>query len=67
MVQLPAKVHCKFQKGDRIAVRGSLVDALFEEALDHKRAVVFLSLLGRTNRLIVPLSKLTVPPVGAVA
>ena len=68
LVRLPPKVQCKFQKGDRVNVRGSsMVDVLFEEALDHKRAVVFLSLLGRTNRLVVPLAKIAASPLAGVA
>ena len=58
LVRLPPKVACKFKKGDHIAIKGNPVEALFEEVLDHRRALVFLSLLGRPNRLIVPLSKL---------
>jgi transcription antitermination factor NusG len=68
LVRLPPKVACKFKKGDRITIKGNPVEALFEEVLDHRRAIVFLSLLGRPNRLIVPLSKLATATLpGAVA
>ena len=67
LVRLPPKIACKFTKGDRIAVKGSPVDALFDEVVDHRRAAVFLSLLGRTNRLIVPLSKLSSAPLAGAA
>ena len=67
LVRLPPQVACKYKKGDRLSLRGNPVEALFEEALDHKRAVVFLSLLGRTNRLIVPMSKLSTAPLMARA
>lgn len=61
LVRLPPKVQCKFHKGDRVMVKGSPVDALFDEVVDHRRAAVFLSLLGRSNRLVLPLSKLATP------
>jgi transcription antitermination factor NusG len=67
LVRLPPKAQCKFHKGDRVAIRGNPIDALFEEVVDYRRAVVFLSLLGRANRLIVPLSKLTTAPIVGVA
>ncbi len=68
LVRLPPKVQCRFNKGDRVMIRGNPVDALFDEVVDHRRAIVFLSLLGRANRLIVPLSQLRSSPLtGAVA
>ncbi len=68
LVRLPPKVQCRFNKGDRVMIRGNPVDALFDEVVDHRRAIVFLSLLGRANRLIVPLSQLRSSPLaGTVA
>ncbi len=66
LVRLPPKVQCRFNKGDRITIRGNPVEALFEEVVDHRRAVVFLSLLGRANRLVVPLSQVRGAPFTAV-
>lgn len=65
LVRLPPRAICKFKKGDRIMIKGNPIEALFDEVLDHRRALVFLNLLGRTNRLIVPLSKLTTAPLMA--
>ncbi len=67
LVRLPPKAQCKFKSGDVVKLRGSPVDAIFDEVVDHRRAAVFLSLLGRANRLIVPLTKIVSSPVAAVA
>ena len=56
-VQLPPSLQCRFAKGDAVKVKG--LDAVFHEVVDKTRAEVFLKLLGKTNKLIVPLSKLT--------
>jgi transcription antitermination factor NusG len=67
LVQLPPRVRCKFQHGETVRVKGNPIDAIFDEVLDHRRAAIFLSLLGRPNRVIVPLTKIAAAPAAAVA
>lgn len=59
LVRLPPKAQCRYNKGDRVFLRGSPMEAVFDEAKDHKRATIFISLLGKQHRPIVPLSRLT--------
>jgi transcriptional antiterminator RfaH len=68
LVRLPPPLQSKFKNGDAVRVKGSPLDAVFETVVDHRRAAVFLSLLGQTKRHVVDFNRLTaVPPVGAVA
>jgi transcription antitermination factor NusG len=62
LVRLPPKPV--FVKGQKVRVKGSPLDAVFFENVDHRRAAVFVSLLGKPNRLVVPFSRLT---AGAIA
>ena len=65
LVQLPPKHRTKFVKGDTVRVRGSPLDAIFEEVVDNARAALFISLLGQQKRIVVPITRLAAP--GAVA
>lgn len=66
IVRLPPRMQCKHKPGDRVFVRGSAMEAVFEEAVDEKRAAVFLSLLGRSDlRTVVPIAKLASLPNAA--
>jgi transcription antitermination factor NusG len=75
LVKLPPQLYSRFGKGDRVRVVNgghrlavaSALDAVFETMVDRTRAKVFVSLLGRQNGLVVPLSKLTAASAGAVA
>ena len=68
LVRLPPKLQCKYQRGDNIKIKGSPLDAIFDEVLDARRAAVFLSLLGRSQRQIVNLNRLALSPSpGAIA
>ena len=55
--------------GDPVKVKGSPIDAVFSELVDHRRAAIFLSLLGQNKlRTIVSLNRLSVAaPATAVA
>ncbi len=67
VINLPPEFVCKFKKGEKVKIKGTGVEALFGEPLDHKRARVFIDLLGRSNELIVPILKLSTSPFAAVA
>jgi len=67
LVQLPPRVQCKFKQGEAVRIKGNPIDAIFDEVVDHKRAAIFLSLLGRPNRIIVPMTKIAAAPAAAVA
>ena len=68
LVRLPPRVLCKFQPGDPVKVKGSPIDAVFDEVVDHRRAAVFLSLLGSTKiRSFIPLNRLMPSSISAVA
>jgi transcriptional antiterminator RfaH len=62
LVRLPPPVSCRFKKGDVVKLKGNPVDAIFNEVKGSRRAEIFISLLGRSNRLIVPLSKIVTLP-----
>jgi transcriptional antiterminator RfaH len=62
-VRLPPKVQCKFSDGDKVKLKGSPLEAIFHEAIDRQRAAIFVSLLGRSYRRVVPLAKLTAASV----
>ena len=47
-----------FEKGQTVRVEGMALEAVFDELVDDKRAVIFLSLIGRDSRVTVDLSKL---------
>lgn len=67
LVRLPPKMQSRFRKGDGVRIKGNALDMVFDEPLDHRRAAVFLSLLGRSHRIVVPFSKLVAASAGAVA
>jgi transcriptional antiterminator RfaH len=67
VIQLPPEFVCRFKKGERVKIKGTGVEALFGEPLDHKRAEVFITLFGRSNKLVVPFMKLSTAPFAAVA
>lgn len=67
LVLLPPRRQCKYEKGMAVRVNGSPLDAVFEEAIDYKRAAIFVSLLGRMHRKVVPIDKLRSAPSVAVA
>lgn len=58
LVQLKPKMRSPFARGDVVRLKGSPLDAVFEEPIDNHRASVFISLLNRTQRLVVPLARL---------
>lgn len=62
LVRLPPKFQTKFKSGDVVRIKGSPLDAVFDEVLDHRRAAVFLSLLGQSHRKIIDLSRLALSP-----
>jgi hypothetical protein len=64
-VKLPPRVLCRFAKGEGVVLKGNTIDAIFDEPVDHRRAAVFINLLGRPHRLIVPLGKLSASAVTA--
>lgn len=69
LVRLPPRIQTKHKHGDSVAIKGSPMQAVFDEVVDHRRAAVFLSLLGQTKRKIIDLSRLTSLPqsISAVA
>ena len=59
LVQLPPPMKCKFQKGDKVSMKGSPLQMIFDEPVDSKRAAVFYSILGRNDlRAMVPMNRL---------
>jgi transcriptional antiterminator RfaH len=67
LVRLPPKVQSKHKHGDSVAIKGSPMQAVFDEVVDHRRAAVFLSLLGQTKRAIIQLNRLTAVQPSAAA
>lgn len=58
LVKLKPKEKCRYVKGDAVKVKGSPLDAVFLEVVDDRRAAIFVSLLGRSWRELVPMAKL---------
>lgn len=65
LVVLKPREKCRYAKGDTVRLKGSPLDAVFSEAVDDRRAVIFVSLLGRPHRTIVPMARLTASTVQA--
>jgi transcriptional antiterminator RfaH len=65
LVRLPPPLQCKFLKGDKLAIKKSPLEVVFAEVKDNKRAEVFVSLLGRQFKNVVPISRLYSSPVAA--
>lgn len=47
-----------FERGMKVRLAGSPIDAVFEELVDDKRATILVSLLGRDSLLTVDIAKL---------
>lgn len=62
LIVLPPKSDCPHEKGDMVRVRIGRrfggIEAVFEERVDAKRAIILISLLGRDSRQEVPLASL---------
>jgi transcriptional antiterminator RfaH len=59
LVQLPPPLRCKFKKGDKVQMKNSPLQMVFDEPIDARRAAAFISILGRQDiRTVVPLNKL---------
>lgn len=67
LVVLPAKIVCKFKKGDAVKFKSGIVQAIFNEPIDRRRAEIFFELLGQRHSVIVDMAKLTAAPFAAVA
>lgn len=65
-IKLGLQREARFQRGDRVRVPMAArkgwefeVEAAFEEYVDHKRALILLSWLGRDSRCVVSVAKLS--------
>jgi transcription antitermination factor NusG len=63
LIHLPPRSQLKAVKGSKVRVKGSGLEAVFEEAVDTNRAIILISLLGQTQRKVVRLDRLTLQSV----
>jgi transcriptional antiterminator RfaH len=54
---MPSEISCAWKPGDKVTYNGFL-DAIFNEAVDGRRATILVSLLGRDSLLTVDRRKL---------
>jgi len=59
LVRLEPRVECRFKQGDVVRMRGSPLDALFQEMTGHDRALVLINLFGKQLPKTVMLSRLS--------
>ncbi len=44
------------KRGERVKVKGSPIEAIFQEKVDKKRVAILLTLLNRQSRVVVPVA-----------